>query len=111
MLNYAIINDAETNNNVAVIAHDYDKGRLLFKAKNQYISDLLKILFDRKFYRIEEDDDIEYKEEVGKFDEDLLEIALPTLEKYIVDEFWENEEENIDDLVEEKFNKLILPKN
>ena len=104
MLNYAIIVNVENNKKVAIVAHDYEKGRLVFKGTNEYIINLFKILFDKKFYRIKEEDDIEFKEQVGKHDKDLLEIALSDLEKYRVVEYWEDVDTDLDRLIEEKFN-------
>ena len=106
MINYAIISNVENNKRVAIVAHDYEKGRLIFKGTNEYIISLFKILFDKKFYRIKEEDDIEFKEQVGRHDKDLLEIALTDLEKYKVVEYWEDVEGNLDKLIEEKFQEM-----
>lgn len=107
MINYAILKDSNNNNNVAVVGHDTESGRVIFKARNKFVSDVLEILFARKFFRLVEEDDIEYKEQVKKHDKDLLEIALPLLEEYQVVEYWEDVKGSLDSTVDDQFNEKI----
>jgi hypothetical protein len=109
-MNIALVSDYD-NNPVAVVGHDPETGTVFFKTSIKFVSEILDILFKSEFRKEFEEDDITIVDDVKKTDQDYLEYAMGSLEKYKVSRYIENYDGELKNSVKKFFADFILEKD